>query len=137
MTAFPPSPDLPYAGLTPDAVLDALDAAGASVVAAPGGVVLDPAVRQALDGAFVVWLRADPTVLARRVRPGDHRPLLGDDPEGVLTSMAADRAELYAGVADVVIDIDQLDPDQVAERVLAHYVRRDHPPTDPHPVEDT
>ena len=28
MTAFPPSPDLPYAGLTPHAVLDALDAAG-------------------------------------------------------------------------------------------------------------
>ncbi len=38
-----------------------------SVLAAPGGVVLDPAVRAALAGHIVVWLRTTPAALASRV----------------------------------------------------------------------
>jgi shikimate kinase len=107
-----------YRRLESDVVLDALARTSPVVVAAPGGVVLDPEVRVALGGAYVVWLRGDPGTLASRVRPRDHRPLLGSDPKAVLTAMAADRAELYRQVADAVIDIDGVDADSLADRVI-------------------
>ena len=54
------------------------------------------------------------------MRAGDHRPLLGDDPEADLAAMAADRAELYASVADVIVDTDGRSPEAVAADVLDH-----------------
>lgn len=110
-----------YRALESDVVLDALASDDPVVIAAPGGVVLDLVVRTALADATVVWLRADPEVLAGRVQIGDHRPLLDDDPLRALTAMALDRAELYAGVADGIVDVDRLDPEQAADAVLALY----------------
>ena len=52
------------------------------------------------------------------VRHGDHRPLLDDDPEGVLDRLNQERLDRYAEVADAVIDVDELDLDEVAARVL-------------------
>jgi len=91
-------------------VLDeALAADPPGVVAAAGGVILSPVNRDRLrrvsaDGGVVVWLTADPAVLARRVRPGDHRPLLAEDPSGTLARLSAERAALYASVADATVD---------------------------------
>jgi shikimate kinase len=107
-----------YRHLESQVVLDAMSEGMPTVIAAPGGVVLDPDVRAAMRGAFVVWLRTDPATLAGRVRPGDHRPLLGDRPLDVLTSMAAERATLYEQVADAIVDTDHLDARTVAGRVL-------------------
>ena len=78
----------------------------ASVLAAPAGVVLDPVVRAALAGNVVVWLRARPSTLAGRVRPGDHRPLLGDMPAETLAAMADERSDLYGEVATATVDTD-------------------------------
>jgi len=98
-------------------VLETLSDGQDAVLAAPGGVVLDPAVRAALGDAFVVWLRADPHTLSGRVEQDDHRPLLGDHPYPVLASMALERAELYEGVADIIIDTDHQPPDAVADHI--------------------
>lgn len=108
-----------YRSLESRIVLDTIDEEPPVVIAAPGGVVLDPHVRDAMGRAFVVWLRADPALLASRVRVDDHRPLLGTDPLGVLTAMAVDRAGLYASVADMTVDVDDLGPDQIVERILS------------------
>ena len=110
-----------YRRLESTVVLDALRDDQPSVVAAPGGAVLDPAVRLALGSAFVVWLRGDPRTLAERVQVGDHRPLLGSDPETALTTMAKDRADLYLEVADAVLDVDDLDAETLARGVLDQY----------------
>lgn len=107
-----------YRGLESAEVLDALRRV-AVVVAAPGGVILDPVVREALDAAHVVWLRADPTVLGARVHAGDHRPLIGADPTADLASMADDRSALYESVADLVVDTAALGPDAAADAILA------------------
>ena len=82
--------------------------------------MLDAGNREALEAAdnVVIWLRADPAILLGRVRHGDHRPLLDDDPEGVLQQLHEERIELYTEVADAIIDVDDLDIDQVAARVL-------------------
>lgn len=115
-----------YRRLESQIVLDALATPEPAVVAAPGGVVLDPAVRQALGRAFVVWLRAEPQLVAARVGHGDHRPLLGADPATVLSQMAGERASLYASVADLIVDVDDLSPEQVADAVIEQYESRTH-----------
>lgn len=108
-----------YRALESGFVIDAVQNGGDVVVAAPGGAVLDERVRTALAAVDVVWLRADPATLAGRVEIGDHRPLLGDDPEPVLRDMAERRDTLYRQVADVIVDVDGLDPATVADQLLA------------------
>jgi shikimate kinase len=106
-----------YRQLESDVVLQAL-CRDDVVLAAPGGVVLDPVVRHALRDAFVVWLRTEPVTLARRVRDDHHRPLLGEHPFAVLTKMADERTGLYEQVADLVVDTDHADVAAVADRVV-------------------
>jgi shikimate kinase len=107
------------------AVLDeALVARPPGVVAAAGGVVLREANRRRLrrasaEGGVVVWLRADPAVLATRVRPGDHRPLIANDPAGTLARLAAEREPLYAEVADRTVDSGHGSFNQVLDAVMA------------------
>lgn len=118
-----------YRRLEAAALADALAAARErpAVVAAAGGVVLDPANRKLLSEAGrVVWLRADPATLSQRVlaaRVGDHaghRPLLdGDDgPAAALARLDLERQDLYAEVARATVDVDGLTPDQVVDAVL-------------------
>jgi shikimate kinase len=104
--------------------LDALGSALAgpdSVIATGGGVVTTPAATELLEErATVAWLRARPDVLLARLAAHDEdRPLLSGDAAGRLASMAAERAPLYAAVADLVVDVDDLDPSEVAEHIAA------------------
>jgi shikimate kinase len=87
---------------------DLLSAPGPSIVAAGGGVVLDPANRELLrDRATVVWLRAGvPYLLSRVLQKQDHRPLLDEDPEAALTRLHEARTPLYEEVADITVDVE-------------------------------
>ncbi len=107
-----------YRKLESEAVLRVLAGDAPSVLAAPGGVVLDPRVRAALAGNVVVWLRTRPTTLAGRVHVGDHRPLLGDRPAETLAVMADARSDLYRQVATAIFDTDDCAPDTVADGVI-------------------
>jgi shikimate kinase len=92
-----------------------------AVICVAGGAVLDPVNRRRIrDGGLVVWLRAAPSTLADRVGSGAGRPLLesGDAP-AELARLASVRAPLYAELADVVIDVDGLTPEEVAEQIRA------------------
>ena len=111
--------EVAYRHLESEAVLRVLADTTPVVLAAPGGVVLDPTVRAHLADSFVVWLRASPSVLARRVRPGDHRPLLGKRPAEALAAMGEDRDGLYREVATTTVDTDELSAEDVADRIVA------------------
>jgi shikimate kinase len=90
------------------------------VISVAGGAVLSEANRALLAGSgVVVWLRADPETLGRRVGRGEGRPLLGDDPEESLRSLDQIRRPLYASIAHLIIDVDGLAPEAVVDRVLA------------------
>ncbi len=106
--------------LEAEVLADALASATPRVIAAAGGTVLDENNRRLMESHHpVVWLRARPEVLATRVGSGNHRPLLDEDPAGVLRRLDAIRRPYYEQLADVVIDVDDLTPDQVVACVEA------------------
>lgn len=94
-----------------------------AVIATGAGVVLEQQNRQMLrDGATVVWLRAAPDHLASRLTDtSEARPLLDGDAGFALKRMATEREALYAEVADHVVDVEGVDPrdlaDELAERL--------------------
>jgi shikimate kinase len=90
-----------------------------AVVAAGGGVVLDQANVEVMRATGpVIWLQADPKVLAERVGPGGDRPLLaGGDTVDRLNSMLQDRSAAYHAAADHVVVTDRVEPERVVELV--------------------
>jgi shikimate kinase len=107
--------------LEAEALFDALADEEPSVIAAAAGVVLDTGHRRRLEasGAEVVWLTADTDTLAPRTASRGHRPFLETDPVGTLQRMYDERAPLYREVADHVVVVDELTPDEIADRILA------------------
>jgi shikimate kinase len=110
--------------LEADVLADALASTKPRVIAAAGGTVLDDANRRLMKQHHpVVWLRGRPELLATRLGSATHRPLLDEDPAGVLERLDAARRPFYEEVADVVVDVDDLTPDQVVaciEAALEH-----------------
>jgi shikimate kinase len=91
-----------------------------TVVSVAGGAVVDPDNRRVLQrGGMIVWLRAEVETLARRVGVGAGRPLLGEDPAAAIRRLYAERRPVYEHLAQVVVDVDHLEPVTVADRVLA------------------
>jgi len=90
------------------------------VISVAGGAVLDPRNRAVIArSGIVIWLRARAETLGTRVGDGAGRPLLGDDPTDAMRRLLAERAPFYEELADLVIDVDDLDAAEVAERILA------------------
>jgi shikimate kinase len=91
-----------------------------SVVAAAASVVEDPLCREALDGQYVVWLRAPAATRAARMTSSGHRRSLGPDPVGALAALDPERTELYEAVADLAVDTGDADPGEIVATILAH-----------------
>jgi shikimate kinase len=105
--------------LESQALTEALASPVPAVITAAAGTILDEEARRKLREPYVVWLRAESATLARRVVADPLRPLLGDQPEAVLRTLDEQRSALYAEVADVALQVDQLDPADVAARIAA------------------
>jgi shikimate kinase len=102
------------------ALLEALANPVPAVIAAAGGVVLSADNRAALksSNAKVVWLCATPALLVARAVSGGHRPLLDDDPAGMLQHMHETREALYREVADAIVLVDHRSVAEVVEAVM-------------------
>jgi shikimate kinase len=105
------------------ALVEALDR-GDVVVAAAGGSVCSAEsaalvrARRAARACVVVWLTAPLAELALRTASGEHRPALDDGAEVALARMAAERSEIYADLADIVVDTGGSKASEVARRVV-------------------
>ncbi len=93
------------------------------VISLGGGAILRPANRQAIVGQTIVYLRADPVELHRRIR-GDPataatRPNLTPLAGGVeeIRSVLAGREPIYRQVMTAELDVTDLSPPQVAEAI--------------------
>lgn len=96
-------------------------ALGGGTPTAPGAADLLTAARVA-GRAWIAYLRADAPTLAARLRSADnaHRPsLTGAGVVEEVAALLAARDSLYREVADAVIEVGGLTPEQAAERVLA------------------
>jgi shikimate kinase len=101
------------------ALAEALAVPMPAVVSVAGGLVLEAADRAVVgESGFVVWLRARPDTIAARVA-GSGRPWIEDAPLAAATRMAEERDPLYAEVADLVVDVDQRNPAEVADSIAA------------------
>ena len=89
-------------------VIDDLTRRERVLLATGGGAVLDPRNRERLRSrGRVVYLRTSVDQQLSRTRRGNDRPLLmNPDPRGTLARLYAERAPLYAEVADIVVDTD-------------------------------
>jgi shikimate kinase len=98
---------------------EAIDEPVPVVIAVAGGVVLSKPNREMLvRSGTVIWLRASVATMSERVRLGGARPRLGDDPEQSLRDLYRARQALYASVAQFVIDVDELTPEEIVARIL-------------------
>src|SRR4051794_1234441 len=113
-----------FRALETEALVDALAEPEPLVIAAAGGVLLRKENRDALrrSSAKVVWLRADPAVLAERATRGQHRPLPAGDPVAAMPRLLPERDPLYRAAAALVVDPARLDPDTIAERIVEQVV---------------
>lgn len=102
------------------AALDEALAAEPPIIAGvAAGVINDPNARRKMHGrAFVVYLRAPLAVLADRVGSGAGRPWLGDDPIAALEQLYECREPLYQEVADLILDVDDVTPTELATRII-------------------
>lgn len=74
------------------------------IVGAAAGTVLDPTNRQRMSaGGIVIWLRASAETLIQRAAGAVHRPFIDHD-DAWMAKAAAERAPLYAQIADVIVD---------------------------------
>lgn len=90
-----------------------------AVLAAGGGAVLWDGFRAAARNWTVVWLDADPAVLAERIRrDGAVRPsLTGRPPDEEIAGIAAQRAPLYRAVSSMRIDTSSRSVSEVATEI--------------------
>lgn len=108
-----------YRQIEAEVLAEALFSEEPAVIAAAGGTILDPANRRRMrECGTVVFLEAKPSDLVGRVGGQDHRPLLRDDPAGVLEQMDAMRRPLYEETADHVVDVSGQGVDEVVEAIL-------------------
>ena len=87
-----------------------------SVVYGVGGQIVGQIGPHDLDGAYVVWLDANPEVIVARLAGSEH-PALGSEPLSALREMATRLEPLVRELADLRISVDQTDPDTAAEQI--------------------
>ncbi len=81
---------------------------GPAVISTGGGAFMNLETRNLIaERGISIWLNAEIDVLLRRVKRKNDRPLLrGDDPEGVLKQLLAERESTYAKAALTVFSRD-------------------------------
>jgi shikimate kinase len=103
-----------------EALVVALARPTSCVIGVAGGALLVESNRTLLKREpHVVWLQATLETLAERIGMTGTRPYFDGDPEATLSDLYEVRRSLYAEVADVTIEVDNLTPEEVVERILA------------------
>jgi shikimate kinase len=125
------------------AVTQALGEQGAlrargGVLALGSGAVLDPGIqalladlhgRGGLEGSSprastVVYLSADFGTVTRRIGLDRPRMVVPGNPRGRLRAMLVERDPIYARLAALTVPTDDLDPDELADRIVAEVTQK-------------
>ncbi|UCD35278.1 MAG: 3-dehydroquinate synthase [Nitrospiraceae bacterium] len=90
-----------------------------AVIATGGGVIKDPVNMANLStGGIIVWLKADPGIILRRVMTeGGKRPLLDvEEPLNVINRLLDERTPLYKR-ADIAVETSYITPAETAQEI--------------------
>jgi shikimate kinase/nucleoside-diphosphate-sugar epimerase len=90
-------------------------------IATGGGIITQPRNLPLLRHlGYIVWLDADPALLARRTSHNNDRPLLAgeEDPKTKLTRLLDERKPLYKSLADLRIQTSELTPQETAYGIM-------------------
>ena len=91
-------------------------------VSCGGGIVEHPGALELLSSCEnVVYLTADPAVLADRIGGEGGRPLLASgEKESVLRALQCKREPLYRSVATLIIDTTNISPEAIANGIMEY-----------------
>ena len=84
-----------------------------------GCVMREENVKLFKDSGTIIYLRAKKQTLLKRLESDNSRPLLAGNKEERLKELFNRRASVYEGVADIIIDTDDLTLDKVLEKIFA------------------
>lgn len=94
------------------------------VLSLGGGTILTPQCAELIKkNAVCVYLRASVDELVRNLEITgiEHRPVLAgtDDLHGSVAALLTERAPIYEKTADIILDVDGISFDEVADRIIA------------------
>lgn len=90
-----------------------------SVISLGGGCVLRKTnVEELKKTGVIFYLRTSPETVIKRVKGDTTRPLLHGDLEERVRTISANRAAVYEGAADYIIDTDDKSPERIAELIM-------------------
>lgn len=90
-----------------------------SVISLGGGCVLRKInVEELKKTGIIFYLRTSPETVIKRVKGDTTRPLLHGDLEERVRTISANRAAVYEGAADYIIDTDDKSPERIAELIM-------------------
>lgn len=73
----------------------------------------------------VVYLRIQPQTVYERLKDDDTRPLLQcEDPLERITNLLNQRKDIYEAAADIVVDVDGLEMEEVISKILTEYNKK-------------
>ncbi len=100
----------------------------AHVISTGGGMVLREENRILLKKlGTVIYLRAKPETIWNRLKGDTTRPLLQtDDPKARICDMIESRKEAYETASHAVVDVDELDYDEIMDRIMKIVEERQH-----------
>ncbi len=108
------------------AVIDRICRKNEQVIATGGGVVLDAEnVRKMRSAGRVVWLKASPETIRRRMMadaasPDQRPPLTNRDLDAEIRETLAQRYDLYASAADAAVETDRDGIEAVTADIVRH-----------------
>lgn len=89
------------------------------VIAVGGGLPMREENRRLMkELGTVVYLRAKPDTIYERLKDDTTRPLLqGEDPQGKIRAMIAQRGPVYESAADYIIDVDEKNFEEIQNEI--------------------
>lgn len=99
--------------------------AGNQIISVGGGLPMREVNRNLLHQlGIVIYLRAKAETIYERLKYDTTRPLLqGDNPQEKIRMMISQREQNYAKAADVVVDVDGKDFEQIIGEIESHVQR--------------
>lgn len=91
-----------------------------SIISTGGGIVLRPENREVLKAcdAPVVYLKTDPAIFLARLEGDTTRPLVQEKTPEEIRGIFEPRIQLYEETADLIIETDELNQEEVAAAIL-------------------